>query len=450
MTLKLRSLVPVIVIGLLVSTPVFAQNWSFDARTIGLGGTGDVSNVATDMIDQERPYGAIVLPFGLLQILPHLDTLNPTKDEFDLVRAIEYAASPLHYILDRDTTDTGEQFVSDVRNARLSRDLNVYRGFAPRTSVSAEGLASPTWGKTFKVRQGGGGAFQGVYAGAGPYLSMQTAAAIDPALTAILSSDAPQYRPNSSFSLGNDTIGQAALAVTGGYRGRFALPGGGGSSIDGVYIGANFHYLRGFAYESFDLTGRLDTDNVGLLTVRPAAGAPLAIARESSSKGQGYAIDVGASAVVNHWELGVGVNGIANRIDWEGVERTSYALDNLFGGGDFLEGPTLIAPDVRVELPVDVRANAAYNGEQWTAIAEFGHGFNGTSFRGGYEQRLGRFQLRGGARYVLEGWEPTGGVGINVGRRLGLDVGAFGTRANLERTRHLGVAVSLRLMRSES
>jgi hypothetical protein len=151
------------------ATPASAQNWSFDARNIGLGGVGSTSNVAVDMVDEQRPYRAIVLPFGLLQVLPNWPKLDPTSDEFDLVRTIEYAASPIHYIIGRDDSATGSQFITDLRNGTLSFDLNDYRGFKPVTNITAEGLASPRWGGTIKFGQGNG-TFQGVYIGAGPYL----------------------------------------------------------------------------------------------------------------------------------------------------------------------------------------------------------------------------------------------------------------------------------------
>ena len=137
----------------LTAAPALAQNWSFDARRIAIGGVGSTSNVAVDMVDEQRPYRAIVLPFGLFQILPNMPKLDPTSDEFDLVRAIEYAASPIHFIIGRDDTNTASAFITDLRNGELSRDLNVYRGFSPATSVAAEGLASPNWGYTFKFRK---------------------------------------------------------------------------------------------------------------------------------------------------------------------------------------------------------------------------------------------------------------------------------------------------------
>jgi len=441
--------------SVLTSAPALAQNWSFDARNVGLGGIGSTSNIAFDMVDEQRPYRPIVLPFGLFQILPNLPKLDPTSDEFDLVRSIEYAASPIHYIVGRDSTNTASAFITDLRNGTLSRDLNVYRGFSPATSVAAEGLASPNWGKTIKFKQDGGGAFQGIYVGAGPYFSINTAAEIDPALAAIFASPTPVFVPNTSFYMSNDTESQFALAVTGGYRARFALPGGSSTSgpygaPDGIYIGANFHYLHGFNYELFEPDARLDTNAQGLLTVNPAKGLPVTIDRTTATSGHGFAIDTGVAAVINKWELGLGVNGIANRINWSDVERTSYALNSLFTGGEFVDGPTLPVADTRVELPVDVQTHAAYNAGPWMAIGEFEHGYNGNTIRGAYEQRFRSAQLRGGARYVKERWEPTGGVGFDFSRRFGVDVGFFSSSANLERERHLGIALSLRFMHDTS
>src|SRR4051812_12073741 len=91
---------------LLTTTPALAQNWSFDARNVGLGGIGSTSNIALDMIDEQRPYKAVVLPFGLLQVLPNMPKLDPSSDEFDLVRTIEYSVSPIHYIVGRDSTSS--------------------------------------------------------------------------------------------------------------------------------------------------------------------------------------------------------------------------------------------------------------------------------------------------------------------------------------------------------
>jgi hypothetical protein len=400
------------------------------------------------MVNEQKPYKALVLPFGLFQVIPNFPKMDPTSDEFDLARTIEYAASPLHYIVGRDTSDSGGAFLNDLRNGELSRDLNDYGGFRPATSIGAEGLASPSWGATIKFKEVGN-AFQGVYVGAGPYLSMQTEATLDQALSDLFASETPVYTPNTSYYMSNHTVGQVALAVTGGYRARFELANGSGPQ-DGLYVGANYHYLHGFEYQQFEPDARLDTNAQGLLVVNPALGLPVTITQHESNSGTGFALDVGGAVLINRWQVGFGVNGIANRINWTDVERTSYVLDSLFTGGEFQDLDPELVEDIEVELPVDVRANAAYSFDDSTAIVEFGQGYNDTTVRLGYEHRFDRFQLRGGARYIKDQWEPTGGVGFDLTPGFGLDVGLFSTSANFERERHLAIAFSLRFMRDNT
>src|SRR4051812_35418328 len=125
--------------------PAVAQNWSFDARIIALGGTDSTGNLANNMIEKPRGYTAIVLPFGLVQVLGDLDIYDPNSPKFDPIRVIEYASSPIHYVVGRDTSSSAEAlFVTDIRNGTFSRDLSRYRGFVPASSILAEGLASPS------------------------------------------------------------------------------------------------------------------------------------------------------------------------------------------------------------------------------------------------------------------------------------------------------------------
>jgi hypothetical protein len=215
----------VIFLSILFVNTASAQNWSFDARKVGLGSPTGGENLASRMIDDEREYRTIVLPFGLIQVFRDFKKLNPSNDEFDLVRTIEYAAAPIHYTIGRDSGDSkADAFIVDIGNGELSRDLNDYKGFIPVNQPAAAGLAAPNWGKTFRVRQGTGGSFQGVYVGAGPYVSMRTAPTIDEQLIRILSADERVYLPNTQLTAHNTTQGQLALAVAGGYRGRFACP----------------------------------------------------------------------------------------------------------------------------------------------------------------------------------------------------------------------------------
>src|SRR5687768_596817 len=146
-------------IVLLLATPATAQNWEFDARAIALGSAGG-SGTASRLLEDQRPYRAIVLPLGLIQLVQHRNVFDPDSDEFDIIRSIELAASPLHYVLDRDGSDTdgGRRLVVDLRNATLARDLNTYRGFVPARQPASEGLASPAWGETPWCARGAVGA----------------------------------------------------------------------------------------------------------------------------------------------------------------------------------------------------------------------------------------------------------------------------------------------------
>jgi hypothetical protein len=424
---------------------VLAQRWSFDARSIALGSVSGKDNLASRMVEEQRPYRSIVIPLGLLQLLNDFDVFKPDSDEFDFVRAIEYAASPLHYQFNRhEESASGRELFTDIRRATLSRDLSDYRGYDLAQQPIAEGLASPTWGATFRVRGEKDAPFQGFYVGAGPYLSMRTVTTLDPRVVEILESDAALRFSNTNYQLGSDTSGQVAMAITGGYRGRFAA--GTGSDRDGIFVAADYNYLHGFRYEQVDAALRLDTDGAGLLTINPLLPTPLQIVRTTADSGTGFAIDVGVAAVLNGFEVGFGVNGIANRINWSDVEQKTYLLGNLFlGQDDFIEGGPFPASDVRVELPKDYHVNGGYHADRWTVMSEYSHGFQGDSVRGGAEYRASAIELRGGGVYSREKWNPTGGVGLNLSPRFGVDVAMFTTTANAARERRTAFAVSLRI-----
>jgi hypothetical protein len=437
------------VVSLSFVSPALAQNFSFDARRIGLGSPGGGQNLGSKMIEEENKYRVIPLPFGLIQVFQDIDRLNPSKDEFDIVRASELIASPLHYTFGRDRSDSAaDDFIVDITNGDLNRDLNAYKGFIPVNQPAAEGLYAGNWGKTIKLVRGPGNAFQGLYVGAGPYVSMRTEPTIDDRLTSILRPGDPVYFTNAQLTARDATQFQAALAITGGYRGRVELPGREGSDREGVYIALNYNYLKGFRYEDIDARVRMDTDSRGLLTVNPFLPVPLFVARTNSESGTGMAVDLGVGVVVSNWEFGVGANGVGNRLNWSEVERTIYSQSSLVTGNDDLdEGVPVPVADVRVELPVDVKANIGYDVDRWAVVAEVGHGFNGKSFHGGAEYRFGAIDVRGGGVYSRELWNPSAGVGLNMSQRVSLDVAVYSNSANVERKRNPAVAVSIRLNR---
>ena len=160
----------------------------------------ETENLAARMIEEQRPYGSIVLPFGVIQLVGQFNRFDPGSENFDPVRALEYAVSPVHYVVNRNAGDSGTQFVADLVNVQLNRDLTAYQGFKPFSGV-AEGVATPNWGATIPVFKRGG-VFHGVYVGAGPYLSARTGASFDPTLANLLGTRRTRLQPEPARRAG--------------------------------------------------------------------------------------------------------------------------------------------------------------------------------------------------------------------------------------------------------
>lgn len=255
-----------------------------------------------------------------------------------------------------------------------------------------------------------------------------------------------------NFDIGNQSAGQLALSLTGGYRARFELPGSGNSdrsSRNGIYAALNYHYLHGFRYEDMDLAVALDTDSGGLLTIDPET-SPIDLYYLNSRSGRGFTLDFGLGVVVNGWEFGFGVNGVANRIDWENLTLKRFSLESVLAGGDFTEEHLpLASTDLRVELSVQYIGNVGYSGKSFAAVAEVTRGYQGTGFHGGIEYRLGLIDIRGGMRYGLDRWHPTTGIGLNLGSVFSINAAALWSTTNIAREYRPGIAVSLRFNRPD-
>ena len=219
-------------LGLLVvlsvsSVSLCAQNYSFDARRISLGGIANAGKVNSvfEMNPKKAEYRSIVIPLGLSQVFRNTEVFDPDHVDFDLVRAIDYVANPLHLGFNRSQDEGQFDFLGDIRDAQLDRDLNSYRGFTPPAEFVAEGLIAPSWGRTFKFLNLGNNSSQGIYLGVGPYLSLGTDLRVDPGLIDILESDVDVTISATDFLVTNRSSEQLAMAITGGYRAKFGLSG---------------------------------------------------------------------------------------------------------------------------------------------------------------------------------------------------------------------------------
>ncbi len=430
------------------ASPAFAQNYSFDARRIALGGAGGTPNVATKLVERQRRYKSILIPVGLVKMLSDFHVFYPNREDFDFTRAVEFAASPLHFTFGRSDDITPRSFFRDIVHASLQPDLNAYSGFEMPVMTDTEGLVSLTWGKTFMLQQDDR-SFQGIYVGAGPYLASKAFFEFDSELERILSGSGDRYVPFASLGVGGGEINQLALDITGSYRARFPLfaPDGAGASRNGMYVAANYHHLQGFRYDSFDAGLQLDTDTNGLLVPDPPE-RPFLLDWNTSSKGIGLSMDFGVAFVVNRWDFGAGVSGVANRIKWRDITQHEVSLVSLFNNVEFVHikrpRTNLTA---QVEMPVTYTGDISYHRDQWSAYTEYSNGLGGTNFRTGLEYRLGAVEIRGAGRYSNGDWYPSLGAGFNFTRSFAVDAALFGTQTFLEPKPHVGLAISFRLDR---
>jgi hypothetical protein len=447
-TRRLTSAFVAVLLLVWTASPASAQNYSFDARRVALGGVGGTPNLASKLVERQRRYKSILIPVGLVKVLSNVRVFFPNREDFDFSRAVEFAYSPLHHVFGRREDVTVRTFFGDIVRAQLDSDLNTYRGFDIESSTAAEGLILENWGKTFMVRSDER-SFQGFYVGAGPYLAARAHAEFENGLVNLLSSPVDTYIPDASLGIGGGETSQLAIAITGGYRARFPLFSGEGAAAgrNGLYVAANYHYLQGVRLDDISANLQLDTDSFGLVLPNPPS-SPFDLEWNTSSTGRGMAVDVGAAMVVGRWDFGFGVGGIANRINWTQIERHHVSLLSFFGGTEFVH-VRLPARDrtQRLELPVTYTTDVAYHTEKWSVLSEYSRGYMANQFRTGLEYRIGTVELRGAGRYYDGSWYPSGGAGFNVTRNFGIDAALFGTRTFLERSPHLGLAVSLRFDR---
>ncbi len=398
-TCRSRAFVSVLLLVCTASS-ASAQNYSFDARRIALGGVGGTPNLASKLVEQQRRYQSIVIPLGLVKVLTNLRVFYPNREDFDFSRAVEFAYSPFHQVFGRGEDITGRTFFRDIIHAQLEPDLNAYRGFDIDPSVTAEGLILENWGKTFMVHKDER-SFQGIYVGAGPYLAARALRGVRHRACGsreqpgryVLSGRQPGHRRRGNRPTGprdyRRVSGTLSVLLSGGdccrpqwhvRRREFPLP-------------------AGFRLDEFNANVHFETDAFGLVSPNPPT-APFALDWHTSSHGRGMAIDAGVAFVVNRWDFGAGVGGIANRITWTQIRPHHLTLVSLFGGTEFVHVKLPVTSEERrYELPVTYTGDVAYHREQWSVLSEVSHGFMGDQIRAGLEYRLGSIELRGAGRY---------------------------------------------------
>jgi hypothetical protein len=378
-----------VVLAVLLPALAPAQDYSLDVRRIGLGGAGDRQTIALVPTADRAPHKSVVLPLGLLQAFAHRDLFDPDSPSFDPVAAVEYAATPVHYTF-----------------ARARRPVTSHPDELSPSSSAVHGLAAPNWGRRFAA--GSLGRFRHhLYAGAGPYLAASAETDVDADDVAIAAAQRVSV--------------QSAIALTAGYGTHVALWQGayGEDPRDGVYFAARYHHLEGVRLDRLVSDFRIQLDSDGLPVSGPGTVATAALTHVWG--GRGRAVDLASAVVVNGWEVGGGVNGVANHIEW----RTT---------GERL----------RLSLPRQYTANVAHHADSWTLLAAWSGRLGNDDFAAGVERRVGRVNLRTGVRYALGRVHPAAGIGYAWTNETGIDVAVFRSTAVLGDVDRVALAISLR------
>ena len=109
--------------------------------------------MASKLVERQRRYKSILIPVGLVRVLSDIRVFYPSREDFNLSRAVEFGTSPLHFVFGRSEDITAGSFFRDVIKAPLQSDLNAYRegGFDTPLKPSEEGRTALTCGHTFML-----------------------------------------------------------------------------------------------------------------------------------------------------------------------------------------------------------------------------------------------------------------------------------------------------------
>ena len=73
------------------ASPASAQNYTFDARRVALGGMGGTPNLASKLVERQRRYKSVLIPVGLVRVLSNVRVFFPNREDFDFSRAVDRA-----------------------------------------------------------------------------------------------------------------------------------------------------------------------------------------------------------------------------------------------------------------------------------------------------------------------------------------------------------------------
>jgi hypothetical protein len=431
---------------LVLAVPVdAAMGQTLNARRTGMGGVvlpsggagSDAGNVAYRAVPRAHGSSSVLpLPIGLIPLISDPPVLDPDDPEFNIYKLANTLYNPPFNLQLVEPVPPSNDVVVAIGRNHLSVQLGEISSLFPEdhSRLGAVGYFPAL-----------GFGFRNVFVSASAVAQYDNDLSMNPALHGVLA-HGESFETSTGYALYDDVVGQAAGMIQLGWAGavfKTGQPRASGGS--GLYVGARTKLMRGLAYGDARNTVMFSTRDT-LFSSAPINLEYAGTTRTAGPEGGGWGrgLDLGLVWVSNRFEVGVGIDDVASRLEWR-VEESVAFRDSVTD--DFVR--EVIAEDVPFtsELPRRSTANASVRLGRSTIAGDVVRSMDRTLAHLGTESWLGPIALRTGCSLDANRQiQYAGGTGLKLGR-FGVDVAIATHSRNLSHERGVELAAGLALYR---
>jgi hypothetical protein len=402
------------------------------------GGPGsDAGNVAYRAVPRAHGASSVLpLPIGLIPLISDPPVLDPNDPEFNLYKLVNTLYNPPFNLQLVEPEAPSNDVVVAIGRNHLSVQLGEISDLFPEDHSHLGGVGYlPAFGFGFR----------NAFVTASAVAQYDNDLSMNPALHGVLA-EGESFQTNTGYALYDNGVGQAAGMIQLGWAGALLKTGqpraAGGS---GLYVGARTKLMRGLAYGDARNTVTFTTRDT-LFSDAPINLDYVGAMRTAGPDGGGWGrgLDLGLVWVSDRFELGVGINDLASRLDWR-VEESLTVRDSVTD--DFVR--QVIAEDVPFTsaLPRRSTLNTSVRLGNSTIAGDVVRCLERTLVHLGVESWLGPIPLRTGCSLdANRKIQYAGGTGLKLGR-FGVDVAVATHSRNLSHERGVELAAGLALYR---
>ncbi len=368
---------------------------------------GDAANVAYRAVPKAKGRSSgFTLPIGIAAVAANPPSFDPDDPEFNIFEIANLVQNPPWNLQLGSVEAPSNDVVIDIGRDHLAVDLGDIRSYLPGTGARISAMQSSP----------------GLSLGFGPWFAGVAVVAqyennlhLNEPLRLALEDAAP-FLPQTEYAVIDSGQGQAVAEIQTGaaiplmVNGKNPREKGG----MGLYGGVRVSLLRGLAYGDMRNVAAFATADT-LFGSTPVVLDYTGDFRDAGPAGGGWgqAFDVGAVLVAGGFEMGVGVNHIGAKVQWNGREQRTVR-DSVTGEYN----AQVVNDDVSfsTSLPIVLTANVTRPIAGVLLAADVTHSDGVTQGHVGLERWIGPIALRAGGR-IDESKALQGAAGL--GTRLG-------------------------------